>query len=109
MIFFKWARHVDFEYFSVCLNNLHLAVKYTFEKAKLIQNEHCQPYQVLNFWDIEVISHSDNTVQTDLYYKGTNSHDYFPYTSAHTNNFKDNLHIILLSVLFLSLMMKSLR
>ena len=55
MDFFKWAGHVDFEYFSVCLNNLHSAIKYIFEKAKLIQNEHWQPYQVLNFWDIEVI------------------------------------------------------
>ena len=35
-----------------------------FEKAKLIQSNHFEPYQVLNFLDIEVILHSNNTVKT---------------------------------------------
>ena len=71
-------KHLDFDYFSTRLNNLHPAIKYTFEKAKLIQSDHSQPYQVLNFLHIEVILHSDNTVETDIYYKGTNAHDYLP-------------------------------
>ena len=51
-----WPKHLDFEYFSTCLNNLHLSIcviQYTFEKAKLIQSDHSQPYQILNFLDIE--------------------------------------------------------
>ena len=45
--FIFWPKHLDFEYFST--KQLHHAIKYTFEKAKLIQNDHCQPYQVLGF------------------------------------------------------------
>ena len=41
--------------------------------------------------DIEGILHSDNTVETDIYYKDTNAHDYLPYNSAHPKHCKDNL------------------
>ena len=76
-----------------------------FEKAKLIQSDHSQPYLLLNFLNIEVILHSGNTVETDIYLKDTNEHDYLSY-----NNAKTIFHIILLSVLLLLfLMMKRLR
>ena len=45
----------------------------------------------MNFLDIEVILHSNNTVETDIYYKDTNAHDYLPYNSAHPKHCKDNL------------------
>ena len=88
--FIFWPKHVDFEYFSTRLNNLHPAVKYTFEMAKLIQSDRSQPYQVFKFLDIEVILHSDNTVESDIYYRDTNAHDYLPYNSAHPKHCKDN-------------------
>ena len=47
--FIFWPKHLDLKYFSTWLNNLHPAIKYTFRKAKLIQSDHPQPYQVLNF------------------------------------------------------------
>ena len=31
------------------------------------------------------------TVETDIYYKNTNTHDYNPYNSAHPKHCKDNL------------------
>ena len=34
--FIFWPKHLDFKSFSICLNNLHPAMKYTFEKAKVI-------------------------------------------------------------------------
>ena len=63
----------------------------TIKKAKLIQSDHSQLYQVLKFLDIEGILHSDNTVETDIYYKDTNAHDYLPYNSAHPKHCRDNL------------------
>ena len=69
--FIFWGRHPDFQSFSVCLNNLHPAIKYLFEKTKSIQTDHSQPYQVLNIMDIEVTLHSDKTVETDIYCKDT--------------------------------------
>ena len=41
--------------------------------------------------EIEVVLHSDNTFETDIYYKDTNAHDYLPYNSAHLKYCKDNL------------------
>ena len=34
--FIFWPKHLDFNSFSICLNNLHPAIKCTFEKAKVI-------------------------------------------------------------------------
>ena len=82
---------LDFEYFSTCLNNLYPAIKYTLEKANLIQSDHFQPYQVLKFFDIQVILHSDNTIETEIYYKDTSAHDYRPYNSAQPKHCKDYL------------------
>ena len=100
MVLFFWPKHLPFEYFSICLKNFHPAIKYTFEKAKLIQSNHSQPYQVLSYLDIEIILHNFfntiffdtcyNTVETDIYYKDTNAHDYLPYNSAHPKHFKNN-------------------
>ena len=41
--------------------------------------------------DIEVILHSDNTVETDIYYNYANAHDYLPYNSAHPKHCNNNL------------------
>ena len=41
---------------------------------------------------MEVILHSDNTVETDdIYYKDTNANDYLSHNSAHQKHCKDNL------------------
>ena len=45
----------------------------------------------MNILDIEIILHSDNTLEFDIYCKDTNSHDYLPYNSANPKHCKDNL------------------
>ena len=88
--FIFWPKHLDFNSFSICLNNLHPAIKYTFEKAKVIvENSACR--QVINFLDVSVILHSDRTIETDIYYEDINAHDYLPYDSAHPDHSKDNV------------------
>ena len=86
-----WPKDLDLEYFSSRLNNLHPAIEYTFQKAKLIQSNYCQAYQVLSFLDIEVILHSDNIIETDIYYTDKTTHYYLPYNSAHPRHCEDNL------------------
>ena len=88
--FIFWPKHLDFNSFSICLNNLHPAIKYTFEKAKVIV-ENSESCQVINFLDVSVILHSDRTIETDIYYKDTNPHDYLPYDSANPDHSKDNV------------------
>ena len=72
--FIFWPKHLDFSSFSICLNNLHSAIKYTLEKAKVIV-ENSESCQVINFLDVSVILHSDRTIETDMYQKDTNAHD----------------------------------
>ena len=60
---------------------MHPSIKFTFEKQEIIyENE--KKLQVLNFLDVKIILHEDNSVETDIYYKSTNTHDYLPYDSA---------------------------
>ena len=61
--FIFWPKHPDFNSFSVCLNNLHPAVKYTFEKV-IVQNS--ESYQVINFVDVSVVIHPDHTIETHI-------------------------------------------
>ena len=73
--FIFWPKHVDFNSFSISLNNLHPAIQYTFEKAKVIVQISAS-CQVINFLDVSVILYPDHTVEIDIYYKETNAHDY---------------------------------
>ena len=84
------AKFLHFNDFSICLNNLNSAIKYTSGKAKVIlqNSESCQ---VINFLDISVILHLDRTVETDTYYKDTNAIVYLPYNSAHPDHSRDNI------------------
>ena len=40
---------------------------------------------------MKIISHEDNSVEIDIYYKPTNTHDYLPYDSAHPDHTKTNI------------------
>lgn len=89
--FLFWPSHLNFDKFRTCLNSLDPAIKYTFEKAKLVTNSDGTTSQVLNFLDLKIILHDDNTVETDIYYKETDAHDYLPYNSSHPKHCKDNV------------------
>ena len=65
------------------------SIKFTFEKPEIIyENE--KKVQVLNFLDVKIILHEDNSVETDIYQKPTNNHDYLPDDSAHPDHTKNN-------------------
>ena len=88
--FIFWPETLNFENFKTSLNSMHPSIKFTFEKAEIIY-ENDKKIQVLNFLDIKVILHEDMTVETDIYYKPTNAHDYLPYDSAHPEHMKNNI------------------
>ena len=89
--FLLWPVRLNFDNFMTCLNNLHLSIKYTFEKAKITKDEKGNQIQVLNFLDVNVILNDKNEISTDVYYKDTNTHDYLPYDSAHRESCKKNV------------------
>ena len=88
--FIFWPLKLNFENFKICLNNMHPSINFTFEEPEIYyinQNK----VQTLSFLDIKIILHEDNSVETDIYYKPTNTHDYLPYDSAHPEHIKNNI------------------
>ena len=69
---------------------MHPAIKYTFEKAKVIV-ENSESCQMINFIDVSFILHSDRTTETDIYYKDTNGQDYLHYDMLHPDHSRDNV------------------
>ena len=81
---------VDSNLFLVCMNNLHPSITYTLEPARnvVLKGKNAQS---LNFLDITIILYEDGKLETDIYYKPTNSHQYLDYTSFHQTHVKDNI------------------
>ena len=63
-------------------HNVHSYIKFTFEKPEIIYGNK-KKVQVLNFLDVKLILHEQNSVETDMCYKPTNTYVYLPYNSAH--------------------------
>ena len=69
---------------------MHPSIKVTFENPEIIyENE--KKVQVWDFLDVKIILHEDNSVETDIYYKPTNTHDYVLYDSAHLDHTQVNI------------------
>ena len=87
-----WPNFLSFDNFKICLQNLDINIKFTFEKAKISYDNNGNTIQTLNFLDITIIYHNNTrTFETDIYYKDTNAHDYLSYLSAHPEHIKNNI------------------
>ena len=88
--FVPWPNEADINIFLEILNNMDPTLKFTLEKStNFILDEKC--YQQLNFLDITVILDENGFVETDIFYKETNTHDYLDYNSHHPNHIKENI------------------
>jgi hypothetical protein len=80
-----WKKNYgDFTLFEEILNNLHPAIKFTKEMNNTS----------LNFLDVAVYienSQNENTIQTDIYRKKTDSMSYVPFNSAHARHILRNI------------------
>ena len=76
---------MDFNALKNVLNNLHRTIKFTVESAKF---DKFNKTSVINFLDVTVLLHENGYVETDIFYKETNSHDYLSYNSHHPNQIK---------------------
>ena len=87
--FIIWPTELSFEKFMICLNNLNKNIKFTYEEASY---DNCEEIYSLNFLDVTVILHTNsNTIETDIYYKITNSHGYLPFNSDRPEHIKKNI------------------
>ncbi len=88
--FTPWPRRLDVNKFVEAINNLHPDIKFTIEKSTK-ETRNGQNVQVLNFLDVQVLLFEDGKIETDIYYKTTNSHDYLDYHSHHPTHTKNNI------------------
>ena len=81
---------LNFEHIKTCLNNMLPSVKFTFESPEFIY-ENGKKVRVLNFLDVKIILHEDNSVESDMYYKLPKIHDYLAYDSTHPDRTKNKI------------------
>ena len=81
---------IDINTFMVCLNSMHKDIIFTKEEA-LNHTYYGKKAKILNFLDVSVILTEDNIIETDIFYKSTNSHDYLNYNSHHPDHTKKNI------------------
>ena len=84
--FLFWPAHLDINIFVDLLSLLHPKIQYTVEKG-IIENDS----QTINFLDIKVTLHNGKLIETELFYKETNNHNYLGYDSFHPKHVKDNI------------------
>ena len=73
------------------LNSLDKDIKFTLEEAVHCALPNGHSYQHLSFLDIQLILHDTGVIETDVFYKTTNNHDYLSYYSHHPQHVKDNI------------------
>ena len=90
--FVLWPKNANIDIFRKLLNELHPSLKFTVEKGKNSCEQNFDTFtQVLNFLDVSVILHQNGSLETDIFYKETNSHDYLNYFSHHPQHTKQNI------------------
>ena len=89
--FTAWPNTLNIDIFKTMLNNMDEHIQFTIEAAKETTDIDGISYQYLNFLDIKVILLPSGQINTDIYYKPTNTHDYLPFTSQHPKNTKENI------------------
>ena len=89
--FIIWRSELDRKRFEEIMNNLHPSIKFTFESGELVELQDGTMVLKLNFLDISILLHPDGSIETDIYYKDTNTHDYLRYDSHHPTHVKNNI------------------
>ena len=84
--FLIWPKDVDITQFIKALNKLHVKIKYTLDGGEKDGDK-----QVVNMLDITVILHISNKIETDIYYKDTNTNPNLHYNSHHPEHIKKNI------------------
>ena len=83
-----WHSALDLDALKNILNNLHATMKLTEVSVKF---DKFSETSVINFLDI--LLHENGYVDTDIFHKETNTHDYLNYNSHHANHIKYNIPV----------------
>ena len=88
--FIPWPIHLNIDILRDILNSLDPRIRFTIEPGKYQQVQGIKTQQI-NFLDICVILHESHKIETDIFYKETNTHEYLQYSSQHPKHTKDNI------------------
>ena len=81
-IFVIWDHsYEELESFISDINSFHPYINFSCSTSK----------QCIPFLDVQVIKSSSLSVETDIYEKPTNNHQYLDYTSCHPKSYKDGI------------------
>ena len=94
--FVLWTKNATIDVFKELLNELHPSLKFTVEKGKNGCEQKFDTFvKVLNFSYVSIILHINGQLETDIFYKETNFHEYFShyfnYFSHHPERTKQNI------------------
>ena len=82
----------NIDIFRELLSDLHLSLKFTEEKGKYSCKQIFDTFvQIINFLDLSITLNQNCRLETDIFYKETNSHDYLNYFSHHPEHTKQNI------------------
>ena len=78
--FVLWPENSNIDVLRKLLNELHSSLKFTVEKGNNSCEQNVETFvQVLNFLVVSIILHQNGQLETDIFYKETNSHDHRDY------------------------------
>ena len=89
--FILWLKDMNLERFKSIMNNLHPSIKWTFELGETVVLRSGEEVKKLNLLDILILLYLDGRIETDIFYKDTNTHDYLLYNSHHPEHVKNNI------------------
>ena len=88
--FAPWPKRLDIKKFMEAINLIHPDIKFTIEVSTKETRDGKTVY-VLTFLDVKILLFEDGHIETDIFYKDTNNHDYLDYRSHHPTHTKNNI------------------
>ena len=85
-----WPKALDIKIVGTILNSLDQQIEFTMEPSTTKWSNNYS-YQSLNYLDIEIKLYPTGKIETDIYYKPTNTHNYLDYNSHHPPHIKKNI------------------
>ena len=92
--FLPWPKNENIDVFIdvFFLDELHPSLKFTIGKGKSSCKQNFDTsVEALIFLDVSIILHQNGQLETDIFCKDTNLHDYLNYFSHHAEQTKQNI------------------
>ena len=83
-----WPSDINVNLLEELLNYLHSEINHEMDFGKEVTLSHGTNVEKLYFLDVDIVLHPTGNIETDVYYKPTNNHDYLDLHSHHAEPIK---------------------